>query len=149
MTRCSRLHRVVALLHRVVALLQRVVTLLHCVVALLRRVVTLLHCVVALLHRIDALLHRDHGNILLLSPPPPNLVGFWRSRKRLKKFNKLNLASLFLHHVVALLDIYTAFSHYYTASGDLEALCIMRVRSSGSQSMKHILSSILLGIFTT
>ena len=135
MTRCSRLHRVVALLHCIVALLHRVVALLHRITALLHRVIALpLHCVVALLHR-------DHGNILLL-PPPPNLVGFWTSRKRLNKFNKLNLASLFLHHVVALLDIYTALSHYYTASGDLEALCIMRVRSSESQSMKHILSSI-------
>ena len=26
--------------------------------------------------------------------PPLNRVGFWRSRKRLKKFNKLNLAAL-------------------------------------------------------
>ena len=27
-------------------------------------------------------------------PPPLNRVGFWRSRKRLKKFNNLNLAAL-------------------------------------------------------
>ena len=27
-------------------------------------------------------------------PPPPNRVGLWRSRKRLKKFNDLNLAAL-------------------------------------------------------
>ena len=32
--------------------------------------------------------------ILLLPPPPLNRVGFRRSRKRLKKFNKLNLAAL-------------------------------------------------------
>ena len=56
----------------------------------------------------------DHGKILLLPPPPTeprrlleitekfcyyhppplNRVGFWRSRKRLKKFNNLNLAAL-------------------------------------------------------
>ena len=57
----------------------------------------------------------DNGKILLLPPPPTeprrrlleitehfcyypppplNRVGFWRSRKRLKKFNNLNLAAL-------------------------------------------------------
>ena len=30
----------------------------------------------------------------MLLPPPLNGVGFWRSRKRLKKFNNLNLAAL-------------------------------------------------------
>ena len=55
----------------------------------------------------------DLGKIRLLPPPPPrrllgtsdkfcyyppplNHVGFWRSRKRLKKFNNLNLAALAL-----------------------------------------------------
>ena len=38
----------------------------------------------------------DPGKILLLPPPPqpPNRVGFWRSGKRLKKFNNHNLAAL-------------------------------------------------------
>ena len=36
-------------------------------------------------------------------PPPTEFSRLWRSRKRLKKFNKLNLAAMFLHHVVALL----------------------------------------------
>ena len=36
----------------------------------------------------------ENFKFLPLPPPPPNRVGFWRPRKRLKKFNKLNLAAL-------------------------------------------------------
>ena len=35
-------------------------------------------------------------NFCYYPPPPLNRAGFWRSRKRLKKFNNLNLAAL--HH---------------------------------------------------
>ena len=38
-------------------------------------------------------------------PPPLNRVGFWRSRKRLKKFNNLNLAALHLDYNLCTLVI--------------------------------------------
>ena len=51
----------------------------------------------------------EHGKKFCYYPPPPpppplNRVDFWRSRKRLKKFNKLNLAALMMRYRLPLLN---------------------------------------------